>query len=63
MPRKNYYETSYCVQKRAKHPVFWICGRLRVFAGVLRIFVGFLRGVLVVSFCFLQIRCKSALKK
>jgi hypothetical protein len=55
---KNYYKTNYsvCVELSQK-PCFL---DLRVFAGVVRIFAGWLRGVLVVVFCFLEILGKSA---
>ena len=56
-------ELAAMCKHKPKNPVFWICGSLRVFAGVLRIFAGCLRGVLVVFFCFLQILCKSALHR
>ena len=56
-------ELATMCKHKPKKKVFWICGSLRVFAGVLRIFAGCLRGVLVVILCFLQILCKSALHR
>ena len=40
------------VPKNRKLLEFWICGRLRFFAGVLRVFAAFLRGVLGVAKLF-----------
>ena len=38
----------------SKKRLFWICGFLTLFAGVLRFFAGFLRVILVIFFSFLQ---------
>ena len=62
-PSKTTTELATMCKHKPKKTVFWICGSLRVFVGVLRIFAGCLRGVLVVLFCFLQILCKSALNR